>query len=86
MAREDNDWRLTGNQDYLKGISLVWRRYTRYSDKWEHDHCEFCYAKFMEEPGPEILTEGYATPDKYRWICKTCFDDFNDLFNWQVAT
>jgi phage terminase large subunit-like protein len=85
MAREPNDWRLNGQEDYLKGVTLSWRKYSRYSKEWEHDHCEFCWAKFMEQPGPEILTEGYTTPDKYRWICKTCFDDFRDLFDWKVV-
>ena len=78
------DWRLTGQEKYLKGASLEWKTYTRYREGWEHDHCEFCWAKFMETAGPEIHTEGYATQDNYRWICKPCFEDFKEMFAWTV--
>ena len=84
MALEENDWRLNNQENYLKGVDLSWKIYTKYSENWDHDHCAFCWAKFMQEPGPEILTEGYATPDNYHWICKTCFEDFKTLFNWKV--
>src|SRR3954466_6550264 len=82
--REENDWRLQGQETYLKGIPLWWKTYTRYSESWEHDHCEFCWAKFMEEDVPDVLPEGYATEDNYRWICEQCFEDFKDLSGWEV--
>jgi hypothetical protein len=82
--REENDWRLTGQEKYLKGVALWWRPYARYSESWEHDHCEFCWVKFMQEDHPDVLHEGYATEDKYRWICEQCFEDFKDLFEWEV--
>ena len=40
----------------------------------------------MDEDHPEILREGYATQDEYRWVCQTCFNDFKDLFEWTVST
>ena len=82
--REENDWRLTNQLSYLKGATLRWRTYSPYSDTWEHDHCAFCWAKFMAPGHPETLHEGYATPDEHHWVCKTCFDDFKDLFKWNV--
>ncbi len=86
--RGSNDWRLTNQLSYLKGATLEWRRYSRFSDSWDHDHCEFCSIKFgnSEDRGdhPGILRVGYSTPDGYRWVCKTCFEDFRDLFGWQV--
>ena len=82
--REEDDWRLQGQEKYLKGISLSWKKYTRYSENWEHDHCEFCWATFTEEDYPDVLHEGYATEDNYRWICQTCFEDFKDMFGWAV--
>jgi len=82
--REENDWRLQGQETYLKGVQLWWKTYTRYSESWEHDHCEFCWAKFMVEDVPDVLHEGYATEDNYRWICEQCFEDFKDLFGWEV--
>ncbi len=82
--REENDWRLTNQLSYLKGAALAWRAYSPSSETWEHDHCVFCWIKFMPGNQPGVLREGYATPDQYRWVCKTCFDDFRDLFEWQV--
>ena len=74
------DWRLQGQEKYLKGVTLERKKYVKYRDGWEHDHCEFCSAKFSLEKGD--LHEGYATEDNYRWICDTCFNDFKDLFEW----
>lgn len=84
VMREEDDWRLQGQETYLKGVHLWWKRYVRYSERWEHDHCEFCWAKFMVEDYPDVLHEGYATEDNYRWICEQCFDDFKVLFEWEV--
>jgi hypothetical protein len=32
------------------------------------------------------LHDGYSTPDREHWICKTCFNDFADLFAWKVTS
>ncbi len=43
---------------------------------WDHDHCEFCWAKFMEpgsseearryvEEDPDVFTEGYAATEEH---------------------
>jgi hypothetical protein len=84
MAVEDDDWRLQGQERYLLGVALHWSRWTRPYERWDHDHCEFCWAKFMEEDYPEVLHYGYATEDKYRWICEQCFSDFKSKFDWRV--
>lgn len=83
--REANDWRLTNQDRYLKGIDLIWRPYKPENPTNDHDHCEFCWAKFMSAESVDALHEGYATKDGYRWICKTCFDDFSDMFGWKVG-
>jgi len=83
--RASNDWRLINQEQYLKGASLIWRTYAPAGEDNDHDHCEFCSEKFMVGGVSNTLAEGYTTPDGYRWICKTCFDDFVDLFGWQVA-
>jgi hypothetical protein len=79
------DWRLRRQERYLKGVVLVYRRYRQYSKDWDHDHCEFCGAKFMVTDRPGVLHEGYATEDDYRWICPKCFEDFKDMFGWKVT-
>lgn len=79
---DKNDWRLQGQEKYLKGVSLALKKYSKYREDWDHDHCEFCHEKFMEEGNPDCLHEGYVTSDNYRWICKQCFEDFNEMFQW----
>jgi len=91
-----------GQDAYLQGAALTWKLYRARSATWEHDHCEFCSAKFMDPnfseahrhfivEHPDVLTEGYATTAEhakgaeYYWVCKPCFDDFADLFQWRVV-
>ena len=83
--REENDWRLTNQLDYLRGVALFWKRYHPPREDWDHDHCEFCFAKFMDVDDPEVLREGYADEGEQRWICARCYEDFKDLFDWQVV-
>lgn len=70
MAKEP-DWRLQGQEKYLQGATLKRKRYRAQSPESEHEHCEFCWAKFMDpsfspshaaavDADPKILTEGYA--------------------------
>ena len=84
-ARED-DWRPTGQEKYLQGVTLFHRQYTRWSENWDHDHCSFCMAKSMVEHHPDVLNEGYCTEDAYRWVCEQCFEDFKERFEWVVGT
>jgi hypothetical protein len=77
-----SDWRLQGQEEYLTSVVLVKKRYRKYREDWDHDHCEFCWQKFSESPGD--LHEGYATEDEYRWICETCYQDFREQFRWTV--
>ncbi len=83
---KESDWRLQGQEKYLKGVALTHREYRRYEKNpgWDHDHCEFCWDKFMVEDIPGVLHQGYATRDEYRWICERCFSDFKDMFEWTV--
>jgi hypothetical protein len=131
---QEHDWRLTGQEAYLTGVTLAWRSWSppaardlrawRLSDgtvmqttnpdtdpptkaveelephEWDHDHCEFCWTKFMaanypperrewRDRRPEILAAGYtlAEPGARRiWICPTCFHDFRDHFGWTVTS
>ena len=78
------DWRLTNQEKYLKGATLRFLRYRQPRADWDHDLCEFCWAKFAESEGAGILHEGYATTQDNRWICRQCFADFKDLFGWKV--
>ena len=46
MKDPGGDWRLRGQERYLTGREFVWREYTAPRPDWDHDHCEFCWAKF----------------------------------------
>jgi hypothetical protein len=77
-----SDWRLTNQKQYLDGARLTCRMYAAANPENDHDHCEFCFAKFMANEEDGMLHEGYATDDNHRWICKTCYEDFKSDFNW----
>ncbi|MEA2497535.1 MAG: hypothetical protein QOJ29_5446 [Thermoleophilaceae bacterium] len=86
----DDDWRLMGQEKYLAGVRLQWRKWwsSRPPDApgpWDHDHCEFCtdeFAAVVSEHAP--LDEGWTTKDGAHWICATCFEDFRSRFGWVV--
>ena len=82
---DDSDCRLQGQERYLQGAVLQLRRYSASGANWDHDHCEFCEARFESNDLPGALTEGYATRDGDRWICATCFQDFRERFGWSVS-
>ena len=81
----NSDWRLTNQMEYLQGVKLYWREYSRWSESWDHDYCVFCFSKFMVQDLPDVLHEGYSTEEQYHWICKGCFEDFKEQFQWDVV-
>ena len=82
MAEAD-DWRLAGQERFLAGAALHWSEWHRPRPDWDHDHCAFCWAKFKEEPEPEVLHAGYTTEDGYYWVCPACFREFRERFGWK---
>lgn len=81
---EPNDWRLQGQEKYLTGRELVFKKYAPPSKVWDHDHCDFCFATFSEYDGD--LHEGYVTADTLRtWICPECYEDFKEMFFWKLV-
>ncbi len=77
-----DDWRRQGQERFLNKVKLIAKKYHPYRHDWEHDHCEFCGAKFSLREGD--LKLGYSTQDGYHWICNECFIDFKDEFDWDV--
>ena len=57
------DWRVD-NAKWTRGAVLHFQKYARPREDGDHDHCEGCWAKFMESGPPDVLTEGYVTEDK----------------------
>jgi hypothetical protein len=89
---DESDWRLRpGDDEYFSGLTLFRRRFNERAYGDDHAHCEFCWAKFMEEsrrahPNDKhtIVREGYTTADSRSWICDQCFSDLSDRFSWNV--
>lgn len=83
---EPADWRLQGQEKYLKAVTLVRRpsRQNPYNPDWDRDHCEFCWAKFAMDPAARDVEDGYCTSDDYHWICEPCFEDFKEMFQWTI--
>jgi hypothetical protein len=53
------DWRLTGQEQYLADVTLVRKHYRAQSEEWEHDHCAFCWSKFIDPShSPEHRSHG----------------------------
>jgi hypothetical protein len=77
------DWR-TDNAKRTRGAVVRFQKYTAPRQDWDHDHCEGCWAKFMESGSPEALTEGYVTEDNH-WICVECFRDLHEEMGWKTA-
>jgi hypothetical protein len=66
-----DDWRRHGQEKYLFKRVFSHCDYHQYRPGWDHDHCEFCGAKFSV--ASEDLHHGYVTDDDYYWICEECF-------------
>ena len=79
-----NDWRLQGQENYLKGVMLFYKNYEDHKTATDHDHCEFCGTKFSDTIS-DALKIGYTTKDDYRRICQHCFEDFKDMFEFEVG-
>lgn len=79
-----DDWRNRGQESFLQGATLHSADYTAPSEEWTHDHCEFCWATFSEDPAPDEFPRGYTTSDCRHWICQECFHDLKDIFSWQT--
>ena len=101
MPAPEDDWRRRGQAEYLTGATFTWRNYRERSTRWEHEHCEMCWAKFVE---PSLLEELRAGSDDHtlysagftttaddtrrlgeHWVCAACVADFADEFSWRCV-
>jgi hypothetical protein len=96
MSRDPDHWGQTGQEDiFPTGTTLELRPYRAHKATWGHDHCIFCWAKFMDpelsdasrravESDSEILTSGYTVgPPGGEWVCPRCFEEFAERFDWR---
>lgn len=78
---DKNDWRLTNQEEYLFGRTLTLKKFIPI--KTDHEHCEFCWEKIMNENHPDIIREAYVTNDEYYWVCPDCYNNFKEMFKWK---
>lgn len=93
---DSDDWRLQGQEVYLQGASFRFKNFVEWDEGWDHEHCSFCWAKFMDKrnmkASSDCLHEGYASlasedfREDYYWICSDCFDDFREQFQWKLIS
>jgi hypothetical protein len=81
------DWRLTNQETYLAGRTLVWRTWTSDRPDWDHDHCSFCWSEISDQPVGDHVSWNAAwvtSDDQYHWVCPDCFNDFAPTFRWHI--
>ena len=82
---EADDPRLASDNSFLADYTWQWSSWFTKRAEWDHDHCEFCGAKFMASGEDDVLQEGFMAQDGYYWICRECFDDFAETYAWKLA-
>jgi len=53
-----------GQERYLSGIQFTWKRYQALSGNWEHEHCEFCFKKFLDPAYADWMRQTLASDSK----------------------
>jgi len=76
-----DDWRIRDQAAHLQGVRLERATFAP-TPTWDHEHSAFCWTKFADDSSVDAMREGYATVDRYHWICTSCFDDFRAQFEW----
>lgn len=79
------DWRRMGQEKYLMGAKLWYvSQYKPYSERWEHEHCCFCFQKISQYEGDTHSGDCTTDEKQSHLICEECHKDFKDEFNWTV--
>lgn len=64
---------------YLRNKTLLFKQFKAIGD---HRHCELCWNRISN--ANEDLHCGYYEEISGSWICEACFNDFRELFHWNV--
>jgi len=84
----EGDPRITNQASYLQGATFEWRSWSSDQPDWDHDHCEFCWVHFGDHvfsDDADTQLEGWTTTDGQHWVCRTCFADFRERFEFQTV-
>lgn len=86
--KENQDWRLVSYNGHLNGETFKLKHFIS-NDKNDHEHCEFCWKKItdLQIENEDCDSEGYvcfnSKTQQTNWICKNCFNDFKEKFNFK---
>lgn len=89
---EESNEMLAARLHYLFGSAFTQKPYRKWSDNWDHDHCEVCWRTIAEFEGDNIIRAGYASTATekwkadYHWICPECFERHREHMRWAVVT
>lgn len=82
-----NDWRLDTYDGYLNGATFALKKFVSTKNN-DHEHCVFCWQKITDLTIEDCDMEGYCamyeSTRQTQWICKDCFNEFKNLFNFNV--
>ena len=86
MTIEKDDWRLEFGKEPTFYSKFKWSRkkWARTRPNWDHDHCEFCWQKISDIDGENIQHEGWTNDEDTYWVCKSCFEDFKEMYQWDL--
>ena len=82
-----DDPRVTSQERFIQGATFERRAWSSQKPDWDHDHCEFCWVHFGDHvfsDDADTQLEGWRTPDGDHWVCRTCFADFRDAFQFHA--
>lgn len=74
------DWRIMGQEGYLKDKKLQHMKFNRAMCTEDNDQCDFCYS--LLDGDNQDASYAYFEPITKSWICERCYKDFKDHFNW----
>ena len=77
----EKDWRNMGQMEYLFKKKF---KYIKYSNNiGDHEHCVFCSEKISTMK--EAQNEAYCTKNYKHFVCIQCFNDFKEIFEWEIV-
>lgn len=77
-----DDWRIMGQEGYLMGKSLQYRKFRKELCHEDYDQCDFCWECFDRDNSTPM--HAYFVPEERLWICERCYKDFREHFQWTV--
>lgn len=86
MLNDNLDWRLLNIKTDLQGQEFCYTKF-KSNGRNDHEHCILCWQTISDDVNSGD-NEGYyffnKKTNQTNWICKTCFEEFKNRFDWQV--